>query len=125
MGYESFAYWKKARECVLEEACPEDLLEHANPEDLVRWLSLFGAEARNSKVDHYMRTPTTISSLLSGLLRTMRSGNPSAPKFLDKKDPRFKLLHNSLDNLYHKLCTQNMGTVVKHAEIFTKEESKL
>ena len=85
-----FSDWKKAREAALEEACPEDLLERANPEDLVRWLSLFAAEARNGKGDHY--TPTTISSLLAGLLRTMRSLNPSAPNFMDKKDHRFKLL---------------------------------
>ena len=52
----------------------------------------------------------------------MRSVNPSAPNFLDKKDPRFKLLHNGLDNPYHKLCAMNIGTVVKHAEAFTKEE---
>ena len=118
----SFSDWKKAREFALEEACPEDLLERANPEDLVRWLSLFAAEAQNGKGDHY--TPATISSLLVGLLQTMRSINTSVPNFLDKKDPCFKLLHNSLDNLYRKLRTMNIATVVKQAEVFTKEENQ-
>ena len=52
----------------------------------------------------------------------MRSVNPSSPNVSDKKDPRFKPLHNSLDNLYHKLRTMDVGTVIKHAEIFTKDE---
>ena len=55
----------------------------------------------------------------------MRLVNHTAPNFLDKKDPRFKLLHNSLDSLYNKLCTMNIGTVVKHAEVLTKEEESM
>ena len=43
-----FSDWKNAKGGALKEACPEDLLECANPEDLVRWLSLFAAEAQNS-----------------------------------------------------------------------------
>ena len=53
-----FSEWKKAREGAQEVACLEDLLENANPEDLVRWLSLFAAEAQNGKRDQ--NTPTTI-----------------------------------------------------------------
>ena len=83
----AFFDWKMERDVALEEACPKDLLERGNLKDLVR--SLFAAEARNGTGDHY--TPTTISSLLPGLLRTMRSVNFSAPNFLNKKDPRFKL----------------------------------
>ena len=115
-----FRDWKTARVDAQEEACPDDLLERANPADLVRWLALFAAEARNGKGENY--TPTSISNLLAGILRYMRSLDPSAPNFLDKKDPRFKLLHNSLDSLYHKLRTMNVGTVVKHAEVFSKDE---
>ena len=114
----AFFDWKMEREVALEEACPKDLLERGNLKDLVR--SLFAAEARNGTGDHY--APTTISSLLAALLRTMRSVNFSAPNFLNKKDPRFKLLHSSLDNLYHKLRTMNIGIVVRQAEVFTKEE---
>ena len=119
-----FSQWKKAREDSGLELCPDDLLELAVPEDLCKWLPLFVAEGRNSKGGHY--TPSTISQLLSGILRHMREINPECPNFLDKKDSRFKLLHNCLDNYYHQLRTMNIGTDIKHAEIFSKcEESML
>ena len=102
---------------------PDDLLERADATELVKWLSLFAAEARNGKGNHY--TPATISQLMAGILRFMRSVNPSAPNILDKKDSRFKALHNTLDNLYHKLRTMNVGAEIKHAEVFTKEDESL
>ena len=68
------------------DCCPEDLLERVDPTDLVKWLSLFAVEAKQAKGACY--TPVTISQLLGGLLRFMRSMNKSAPNFMDKKDTR-------------------------------------
>ena len=118
-----FSEWKKAREDANLELCPDDLLECAVPENLSKWLPLFAAESRNGKGRHY--TPATISQLLSGILRHMREINPACPNFLDKKDHRFKLLHNGLDNYYHQLRTMNIGTDIKHAEIFSKSEESM
>ena len=36
---------KKARRGAGEDECPDDLLERRDPGDLVKWLSLFVAEA--------------------------------------------------------------------------------
>ena len=52
----------------------------------------------------------------------MRDGNTETPNFLDKKDRRFSVLHKALDSLFRDRRTQNIGTSVKHAEDFTKEE---
>ena len=84
---------------------------------------MFAVEVRQAKGEYY--TPATISQLLTGLLRFMRSITKSAPNFMDKKDTRFAPLHNTLDHHYHKLHTVNIGTQPKRAEIFTKEEESL
>lgn len=118
-----FAEWKQARQLAGEGSCPEDLLERADPTDLVKWLSLFAVEARQAKGACY--TLSAIAQVLGGLLRFMRSMNKSAPNFLDKKDTRFAPLHNVSGHHYHKLCTMNIGTQAKHAEIFTKEEEAM
>ena len=56
-----FGDWKKARKDAHKEACPDYLLERADPADLVRWISLFAAETRNSQGEHYH--PSSISNL--------------------------------------------------------------
>ena len=47
-----FFDWKKARGAAGEDECPGDLLERGDPGDLVKWLSLFVAEARTVKGSH-------------------------------------------------------------------------
>ena len=42
--------------------------------------------------------PSSIHSMLCGLLRYLRSNNPGCPNFLDKKDYNFTQLHNTLDS---------------------------
>lgn len=118
-----FAEWKQARQLAGEECCPEDLLKRADPSDLAKWLSLFAVEVRQASGDFY--SPATISQLLVGLLRYLRSVNKSAPNFMDKKDARFAPFHNTLDHHYHMLRCKNIGTQAKHVEIFTKEEKAL
>ena len=55
----------------------------------------------------------------------MKDVAPGALNFLDKRDLRFKPLHNSLDSLFRDLRTRNVGTSMQHAEIFTKEEEQM
>ena len=118
----NFEAWKKARTDAKLEACPDDLLCSTDPAVLSEWLSLFAAETRNAKGKPY--APTSIYQLLSGLLRHMRTANPEALNFLDKRDKRFAALHNSLDSIFRRLRTENVGTIVKHAEVFTREEEQ-
>lgn len=54
----------------------------------------------------------------------MRSANSESPNFLDKKDPRFKLLHNTLDTLFHNLHSEGIGRQTKHAEVISLEEEE-
>ena len=54
----------------------------------------------------------------------MRNVNPECPNFLDKKDPRFKHLHNTLDVLFHNLHSEGIGRQTKQAEIITSEEEE-
>ena len=94
------------------------------PTLLSHWLSKYAADTRTVQGKIY--PPSTLYQLLTGLLRYMRDTNPEAPNFLDKKDQRFRVLHKSLDSLFRQLRTENIGTSVRHAEVFTKSnEDKL
>ena len=50
---------------------------------------------------------------------------PGALNFLEKGYQHFKALHNSLDSLFRDLRTNNIGTSVKHAEVFTRDEEQI
>ena len=52
----------------------------------------------------------------------MLSLNPAAARFLDKKNPTFKELHGTLDNLFRRLHEGGAGRQVKRAEVITKQE---
>ena len=80
-------------------------------------------ETRNSEGKHY--PPKSIYQLLTGLLRHMRSGNPSAPNFLEKTSPTFFQLHTVIDNHFKELRQQGVGSESKHAEIISKEEEDM
>ena len=65
---------------------------------------------------------TTIYSLLSGILRSMRAKSPSYPKFLDKKDQSIKTFQTALDNLFKKLKSEGVGEDAQHTESISAEE---
>lgn len=84
-----------------DSPCPASFLTpSASKEDLNKYLTIYISETRNKNGDRY--PPRTIHSLLSGILRSMRTDKPSYPNFFDRKDPTFKSFHNALDNLYKK-----------------------
>ena len=57
--------WKKARRDTGKDERSIDLLERGDPGDIVKWLSLFVAEARTVKGSHYS---PTLTQLLAGIL---------------------------------------------------------
>ena len=116
----SMCNWQKAHTKAKLETCPDDLLCSTDLAALSESLSLFAAEMRNAKRKPYI----SIYKLLSGLLRYMQTANPEALNFLDKRDKQFAALHNSLDIIFQRLYTQNVGASVKHAVVFTKEEEQ-
>ena len=99
---------------------PVDILKTADPTLLSKWLACYTAEAR--KVDGSRYPAKTLYSLLTGLLRHMRSLNPECPNFLDFSDVRFVSLQNALDNIFRELRAQRVGSESKQSEAFSKEE---
>ena len=87
------------------------------------------AQPVSSRKSYYPReffySPSTLYQLLTGLLWHMRDMIPGALNFLEKGDQHFKALHNSLDSLFRDLRTNNIGTSVKHAEVFTRDEEQI
>ena len=95
----NFEEWRMARNSsVPNDEVPPSLLTDHNPIQLNKWLSRFVIETRKNKGKQY--PPSTIHQLLTGILRHMRESNPQAPNFLDKKNPTFRGLHGTLDNLF-------------------------
>ncbi len=66
--------------------------------------------------------PATVYSLLSGILRHMRSQNPTFPNFLDRNNPDFATFITTLDNLFKDLCSNAVGATSKHCEGISEEE---
>ena len=60
-----FFDWMKSRRDAGEDECPNDLLVRGDPSNLVKWLSLFVAEARTVIGSYY--SPVTLSQLLAGI----------------------------------------------------------
>ena len=70
-----------------DELCPEIVVtSKCTVELLNKWLPVYVMETRNKNGDPY--PPKTLYSLLTGILRHMRTENPSYPNFLEK-NPSF------------------------------------
>lgn len=106
-----------------EEPVLEDLFTTNNPQLLCKHLSKFAIETR--KTNGKLYPPSTIHSLLCGLLRHMRNTNPDCPNFLDKKDARFLSLHKTLDSLFNRLHSEGIGRQIKKAEVFSIEDENM
>ena len=95
-------------------------LENPVAEDLNYWLARFVAEVRNQGGKPY--TPRSIHQILCGLQRHMLSKTRTAPKILDKDDPRFIEFRSAVDNVFRKLRSEGVGTEVRHAPLVTPDE---
>ena len=81
-----------------DDPVPNNLFERSDPNSLSKHLSQYVVETSGK-----LYLPSTLHSLLCGLLCHMRGINHSCPNFLDCNDLRFKMLHNTLDLLFNKL----------------------
>ena len=108
-----------------DSLCPDSFLTpSASKEVLNNFLTIFIAEVRNQNRERY--PPKTIYSLLTEILRSMRSDNAFYPNFLDKNDPEFSTFRTAVDNLLKKLKSDGVGSNSQHTEnIFPEEENNL
>lgn len=122
----NFLAWKSSRNMRFEgkpdELVPEDILQNNSPRVLAKWLAVYAAESRKQDGGRY--PPKTIYSLLTGILRYMRSLNPTCPNFLDFSNKEFAVLENSLDNIFRDLRVKGVGSESKSADVFTKDDEE-
>ena len=131
----NFSKWQKRRIARFpgneEQQVPPNLLNSSDPKLLNKWLSLYITEARKQGGGAFH--PTTIYLLLAGLLRHMRSLNPSCPDFLRALKPAqphslypsssvFKPLHDALQNTFCEFQASNPASETRSAEPFSEEE---
>ena len=126
---DNFHAWLSHRnstsECDLDK-CPETLLDDMDPAQLNKLLAIY-ILAETKKVSGEPYPPSTIQSLLSGILRYMRSiDDTRAPNIFAKNDPAFRELHFTMDSVYQKLREDGVGAQKHSAEPFTvDDENKL
>ena len=106
-----------------EELVPNDLLTANDPQMLCKHLSRFVVETRKANGDPY--PPSTLHSILCGILRYMRENNVNSVNFLDKKDLRFSSFHKTLDYLFNHLHSEGIGRQTKKAEVLTREDERM
>ena len=99
---------------------PSDLLFTSSATELNKWLSYFIAETR--KKDGKEFPSSSITLLLQGIRRFMKSHNPEAPNFLDERNPDFEGLRAVRDNVSRHLRSSGIGAQIKHTEIISVSE---
>uniref|UniRef100_A0A1X7TT57 DUF3504 domain-containing protein n=1 Tax=Amphimedon queenslandica TaxID=400682 RepID=A0A1X7TT57_AMPQE len=104
-----------------DATCPEEVITPSCSKDLLnKWLCVYISETRNKSGELY--PPSTIQSLLSGILRYMRQENPSYPNFFSKDDPAFSTFQATLNNVFKSLRSGGIGAEASHTETITSEE---
>ena len=120
-NFEQWMQWHNCQDG--SEACPDFVLSpECSPELINKWLSVYVCETRNKSGGDY--PPKTLYSLLTGILRHMKSLNPSYPNFLEKS-PEFVEFHRTLDNLFRKLRTDGIGSESKHTPSISIQEENM
>ena len=121
----TFNSWLRARNAreTEENRVPMDLLQSNDAALINKWLTLYVAEVRKKDGSQY--PPKTVYTLLTGLLRHMRSINPRCPNFLDTSDVDFAPFHNALDNILRELRSKGIGADSRQTEAFTTGDEDL
>ena len=122
-AYKNFQLWRENRNRTYpDNQCPEDILQKSpwDPAAMSFWLARFACETCNTA-----GPVTTVFSLLSALMRRMRSIDPDCPNFLDSKNPQFQDMHCIIDGYFRELRASGIGAEVKHTSIISKEEENL
>ena len=123
-AYRVFEEWRTYRNRSSDtETCPSNLLENPELSTLNHWLSRFVVKARWEDGNPY--PASTIVNLLSGLYRYSRQCDPNCPNFMNRKDPNFQELNNTLQVRFRELQQSGVGTVTKHAPVVTVDEEDL
>ena len=103
-----------------ENQVPVDILKSTDPKALSKWLALFAAEARKNDGSPFPRT--SVYMLLAGLLRHMRSLDPTCPNFLSNTNLEFAELRRSLESTFRELQAHEIMSEPKRSEGFSREE---
>ena len=121
----TFQLWLQQRNRHSDEVYPRDILEKKyDAEVLCNCLQRFVGEVRRS--DGLPYPPKTLYQMLCGLLRHSRNYQADAAIFLDRKDTRFRKLHNSCDVIFRGLHEEGIGAERKSAQVILPEhEDKL
>ena len=114
--------WKNERNNRNNENIP-DLLNFETAEHLSSCLSRFVVEVRRQDKKEY--PPNSVYLLLAGLMRHMRENVKIGWNFLDVKDDRFIYLRRTLEAKLKDLSSRGIGSDVKRADAFTKEDEEL
>lgn len=106
-----FQEWKTMKNQTLknltansEDCIPDDILDRnyglddVSVDPLVHWLPVLLDEVRSK--DGRIYPPASLQGLLFAIVRAMRQKNPLTPNFMNRKDLRFKALHDKLDNAF-------------------------
>lgn len=122
----NFTAWKNKRNAQYptekEEQVPSNILKCCDAEVLNKWLPLYASETRKQDGGYF--SPKTIYLLLAGILRHMRSLNPTCPHFLHPCNITFKPIHDSLVTLANELQKNDAVAEPKSAESFSEEEEE-
>ena len=120
----NFTTWMTQRNSQQDlDKCPEDLLLNMDPKQLNHWLSAFIVETRKVTGESY--PPTTLNSILSGILRYMRSlDSQKCPNFFAKNNLTFTTLRNTMDSIFRALRKEGVGSEKNNAKPFTKEKEE-
>jgi hypothetical protein len=122
----NFNLWRENRNARFlgdsENQVPADLLKSTDSKLLNKWLSLYAAETQKQHGGVY--PPKTVSHLLSGIARYMRSLSPACPNILDFK-MEFKPLHDFLENLFRERLANTLDTTKPPKGLSKEEEDRL
>ena len=121
---DNFHAWLSHRnstsECDLDK-CPETSLDDMDLAQLNKWLAIYIAETKKVSEKPYPPPPSTIQSLLSGILRCIRSiDNTRAPNIFAKNDPAFRELHFTKDSVNKKTELEHKSIQQSHLPLMTK-----
>ena len=101
---------------------PLDLLECHDATKVCKYLCMFVLETRKSDGSEY--PPCTIKALLSGLNRVLHA-NKAPFSILDKHNPEFQELSNTLDVVCSNLHRQGIGAEKHSAPVITIEDEMM
>ncbi len=104
------------------EKCPQNLLEEMDSKKLNYWLAVFLVETRMVTGESY--PPTTLHSIMSGLLRYMRTVNAGrCPNFFARNNADFVTLQNTMDSVFRTLRKEGIGSEKKQQSPFRRKKN--